>query len=706
VDGAFELDLQPDQTRPLRFRVRPAASLVKSDRPPAVAPLEIAAALGDRPQERRTASVGFHLPPPDVVELTAERLSPGGGRVSETARSEGRSGVGLGRVVCHTFPNRATEYLLALRNRSGRARKVTFQLWQAPDVLPLGNLPASRWLDELQLRGFEPLVPPLAIDLAADERPVAVPFPAPKPEKADQAAEKPGAQAADSPGGVSSGQVAPGKPAHPMTHWLLAVVRDADNPPAKESPWVWWLELSLVRPWEYLEPSLFYSAERQRIEVRLKLVRDPQYLPPVSLEAPIQVHWEPDEVLSELAASGAAPIAADYIKDLAAEAMLSWPIDPASNQAVEVRLAVDGYARAFVFRKFRPSQAPAQVEVNRDLRALKVVSPVSGQAFRSPLKTPLFMEVQVDAPRDAWHKGVLQAGIDKDGNGRLDPGEIAEQYPLDRQEELFLQELGPSGVMRLETRVHDFRIPLPLDRLGWSNMRVTLIARPVWDDWLDAPEGRANVVLDGRPPVIGRIDVDSRPVQPGRDVEVRVTTEPDLSGVEQVEFGFDKNNNGLLDDDERIAEATQTQPISDNQWRAMLPTAGLRPGGSYYVVARAKDRVGWISAPRRAGAAVVIAEPAPKEESAAPAGPKFSSIQGRVYLGSPDTQFNWIGLDVWIAENGRRAETHSSGDFVFRDLPPGTYTLNAKGIAGNRDRQGSRTVMLTEQPVHVDIKME
>jgi hypothetical protein len=56
---------------------------------------------------------------------------------------------------------------------------------------------------------------------------------------------------------------------------------------------------------------------------------------------------------------------------------------------------------------------------------------------------------------------------------------------------------------------------------------------------------------------------------------------------------------------------------------------------------------------------------------------------------------------------GNATVDKNTGDFTFEDVPPGKYTVIAKGSAGNRIKEGSAAVTISgdEPAVRVDIPM-
>jgi len=60
------------------------------------------------------------------------------------------------------------------------------------------------------------------------------------------------------------------------------------------------------------------------------------------------------------------------------------------------------------------------------------------------------------------------------------------------------------------------------------------------------------------------------------------------------------------------------------------------------------------------------------------------------------------------AVGDKTATTDDNGRFVFKDVPPGKHTLNAKGAALNRFREGSAEIVTaaSAEPASVVIRLE
>ena len=185
----------------------------------------------------------------------------------------------------------------------------------------------------------------------------------------------------------------------------------------------------------------------------------------------------------------------------------------------------------------------------------------------------------------------------------------------------------------------------------------------------------------------------------GAEVEVRAQLS-DTSGVKVVQFGFDVNNSNTLDDDEKLEELFAAN--DGDTWRALLPTEDLKPKRTYKLIVLAVDQVGLDAKETRPIAIDEAESDAPGEAGS----PRNSAIRGRLYVSSPDERLSWTAPKVLIVENGRQASVDRTGAFTFDDLPPGTYTLQARGMAGNRILEAEKAVTVTEEEAQVLIRME
>ena len=609
--------------------------------------------------------------PPDVVDLVVQG-------VGITVESEGPA---TACIRLRPFPNRVTNYRVALVNRSRRARQVSAQLFVLPEsrnshgpgnYLPLdtfGNIrPGVQKLYDVQLA------------LPAEERPVPIPWMEPKP-------------AAQNPGTANPSPAPPAvRPSVPSA--LACVVQDVAD---ARRQWTRCIEVAPLAPRDYLDPIVSYSAARRRIVVQLRpRQRDSDgqpntdLLPPLAPEESIKVVWETAGLLEADTEMNdrAELVAPSYTADLFAE------VAPRPGRILPVRLTVDGYPRAFVYQ-VKCDQDWQRVDRERSLRQIRITAPAEGSAFRAPLDS-LPMEFQVDAPEDAFQDpgDVVEVGIDESGARRLIGGA---RFHADRQTEIIVEEPQTPGILRFTAHVHDFRVMLSPG--GLRNKKVDLVARlllanrSIASDRL-AAEGSASVVLDGAPPEM-EIDTPAASVVQGDDFPVTART-VDLSGVVKVEFGFDLDGSGELSEKEKPKVLRQPDG-QRTTWSTALPTKELEPG-RYSLLVRATDRVGLSTKHSRPVTVLVATKPA------AGSTPTGATIAGQVVLvDRPCPNFN-----VQLDGGERSAVTDDNGRFVFKDVAPGKHKLHAKGTALNRFREATTEIVAAAsgEPVPAVIRLE
>jgi hypothetical protein len=611
------------------------------------------------------------LAAPDVVDLVVEGTGI-------TVDDRGPTAA----IRLRPFPNRSTAFRFALVNRSRRPRAVTAELFALPG-----------WHDSLQTGGTFPLdtlgnaiaglrkLYAVEVALPAEDRAVPIPWPQPK---APQPSGKPGANESAGPPAAW--------PA--VTLGLACVVRDVAAP---ERKWVRAMEFAPLAPRDYLDPLVSYTAAGRRILVEMRPRQhvgdgrpNVELLPPLAPGESIPVVWEtaglmdPDTEMNDRA----------EIAPPAYAARLFAEVTPRPGRRVPVRLTVDGYPRAFVY-EVQCDQDWDRVERERSLRRAQIVAPAENAAFRAPLDR-LPVRFQVDAPEDAFQDpgDVVQIGIDESGLRRL---ASRVEFHADRQIEVTLEEPLAPGILRFATRVDDFGVSLSPG--GLRNKKVELVARlllsnrSISSERL-AAEGSVGVVLDGAPPEL-EVDTPTLSVAQGEPLAVTART-ADLSGVVKVEFGFDLDGSGDLEEKEKPKVLRQPDG-QRTTWTIALPTQDLEPG-QYILLVRATDRVGLVT--KRSQSATVLAASKP---AATPA-PTAATIEGRVVLvDRPCPNFS-----VQLDSGDQTATTDDDGRFVFKDVPPGKHTLHAKGAALNRFREGSAAIVTTAslQPASVVIRLE
>ncbi len=252
--------------------------------------------------------------------------------------------------------------------------------------------------------------------------------------------------------------------------------------------------------------------------------------------------------------------------------------------------------------------------------------------------------------------------------------------------------------MKIDAKARDFRVPLKTYRLSETkaDMRVRL-ALPAHG--VRTKDDKATIVLDGEPPKIVRYGVQS-PVAKGADVPVSLELS-DLSGIDRVVFGLVKNEAATLDEKEKLAEIPSAQLAEKSELEFAVPTKEAKPellaGQKYLLAVRVWDRVGHSSQEVRP---ITIEKPAEKTKAVA----KTGTIEGQVCYERSGRVVDWTRLEVRLEKLGRTAKPTDNGRFVFPDVPPGDYTVEATGIAMNTaGLKGSSPITVKGGTVRVEV---
>jgi len=619
--------------------------------------------------QRETRRIALRLPSPDAIDMIAFQTCGAGEH-----RIEGTETFRL-----RPFPNRANSFRFELVNRSGREKSVSLQWFPLPELPPGRQHSRDLVLDTLgnPRSGMVPIIPSVEMKLPAKEDPVAIHFPESKSAESDKAAVKP--EAAPPPLQLPN-----------MSGGLACVIRDASSGKAQ---WIKWIVFAPRPPKEYVAPRVRYDARESRIHVEVRLAADEEF-PPLSTETPITVTWSAEGDLGPNVAvkSDGLIAAADQTAALYAE------ISPGADKRVQVRLAVDGWPRAFVY-EVRCDRDRPEIRPERDRRALHFTSPAQDQAFRVPLLAPIPVELQVDAPEDAFREpsDMVEVRIlAADSNRELCPEET-QRFSSDRQTVIRLLRLSSQGEMKIDAKVGDFNFPMRTGGLKNTKVRIAgglLLAGREPAEIHTPARDAVRIILDGALPVFA-VQVPGRPVSRGADIKVTAKVTDELSGVAKMEFGFDLEENGEFD--KKIGPKVVRQPTEDGVWSVALPTKDLDLG-QYRILVRATNRVGLTSQQR---AIVTIVPPVEREQLAA----RSSSIDGHVLLQNGRSLAN---IRVTLQGTGQSAVTDPNGRFSFTDVPHGKYVLEAKGAALGREVSGSKAIVLpaTTEPAEVELRLE
>jgi hypothetical protein len=647
----------------------------------------------------RTASktVRYQRQSPDQVDLVVSRMADGGDSPVQ----------GVDEFRLRHFPNRTTPYRFQLVNRSREARKVSVQLVGVPES-PQGErldqagfsralLDASGNLQP----GVSLITPPLDVDLPAGDTPVHVPFAPPKekgaekpdaPKPAEKEKKEKEGEKADAPKPAEADKSPPGLP---IGSQLALVIRDAAT---RQPKWVKRISIVPRPPRDYVDGRVSYSARQQRILAEFQ-VHDLPSAPSGILQSPIAVRWRTEGLLDPNAT----------VKDQAAlapgaPAKLFAEVAPGTDRAVDVKFEVDGYPRAFIYH-VKCDRDREDVRRERSLNAIRIVAPENEHPYKIPLESPIEAQVEVDAPEDAFREpgDVVEVGIDADGNRELQADEIQRRFYSDRQVALRLEPPGPDGILKIDARVGDFRFPLADS--GLRNIKVAVMAQLLLAQ-RDPALGRTaaassvDIVFDGASPQF-EVRADRWEAVQGEPIQITVQVSADeLSGVKQMVFGLDLDKSGKLEDAEQPKKVLQAGV--DSFWHHTVETKELQPG-IYQLRVIAVDRAGNEPTEKMNYLTVKAPPPKPVMPEEEKDKPKTSTIEGIVVLNNGDPL---RGIKVTLKGPNDEVTTGPGGTFKFEKVPPGAYTLEAAGIAKNKEVKGTQPITLPGKEEPFKVRME
>ena len=320
--------------RRFTWRVRakqdqPAAGLAETPWQVALAGNDALAAATER------CSVRLVLPQPNRLILQAQRGSTAPAVVDDqdTLRLE-------------LYPNRLTQYQLALVNASGLAKRVTVTLHALPPSDAAQTVPGRivRAVRDAVLAPVSGELRPLPVWAACGPLPLAADGSAPTPLRLAPPGSPEAKPEAKSPAGDAK-PAAPAAPpaATPAPQGLLCVIQNVEEPGER---WVKWIELAVLRPARYVEPKIAYDYRGHRLVTRLRgLDFDGDGSVDLPPGEPVKVEWTNED----------RQIADDAAKSLKGELKSSpdplflYATAPADNLRRTVNLTVDGYPRAIVY---------------------------------------------------------------------------------------------------------------------------------------------------------------------------------------------------------------------------------------------------------------------------------------------------------------------------------------------------------------------
>ncbi len=618
----------------------------------------------------------FNLPSPDKVDLDVYRIDAAGDTPMKKVD---------GRIQLRPFPGRVTAFRFKLHNLSDQQRNVSVQLLAAPDLRP-GQTPSRDSLPKANVLAADP-----DVDLGPKAESVGIELKAAKPD--------------EEPGPVVRGPVVRGNdeksPPKPLTAWACAI-QDNRDPASK---WVYPIDFVPVPPKRYLQalPDSAYDPVAEEIKIRLSIRRSdgpagkPNLdVPLLSEEDPVRIVWNTDEIvgLETLKRKDAITPSKDV-----AELLAGVDLQQIDGKVATVLLDVDGYPRALAY-DVRCERRNDQISVagRTDVR---ITSPTSGKAYREKQAIPLGF--RVDAPSNLLNTKGNEIRVQLiDVSGSLEPTTIR-RFRGDRQVEIFLVDATEAGIVQVRADVDDFKTEIKDHWMDNREIRIRVA--------LESKDGRVlqsgqrledsvEVFLDSKPP--GAVDGTWRrhaEAHHGEPLEFDLRWNDQLSGVKKLEIGVHKDETGTLKDATKVTPPPR--PGADGIWHIVVPTKDLAPPEAtpetYWLLLRATDGAGNVSTTRKQHFTLLTQRKPPPQ-------PKLGSIRGRIASKDGKPRRN---ITVTLDPLGRTAETDADGRFRFDKVPPGEYTLKARGsIRGNSAAVDRKVVVTqTKEPTIADVEM-
>jgi len=263
----------------------------------------------------------------------------------------------------------------------------------------------------------------------------------------------------------------------------------------------------------------------------------------------------------------------------------------------------------------------------------------------------------------------------------------------DRQVQVYLNELTPSGELKIATKVGDFDIPLGVG--GLRNTRVRILAKVTFGNSERGERKDVPIILQADPPVLNKAIVlePEATVPAGQSIHGYVTVEKWYSPIKEIQIGVDRNDSGSLEETDKPEKLIRPD---DGKWRFTLPTEGLPPRG-YTLIAKATDSLGMTS--KAITRNVTLDKPATHIIP-----PTTSTISGTItdQEGRPVN-----GADITLRGTNFTTQSDASGKFTIKDVPHGTYKLEARGVVIGSYRSAKEDIVLPgpSEPLTVHIKL-
>jgi hypothetical protein len=425
-----------------------------------------------------------------------------------------------------------------------------------------------------------------------------------------------------------------------------------------------------------LEPAVHYDADEGKLNIDVALSAD-RDIPPCSKDSPVSLVMDVRDAMgrtvgaeTQAGAGLHGQVKAEVFPESPHDVLYA-PVHSDGLESLQVEVSVDNYPRAFLFEVGRN-----KAESQRDKWRVRITKPSHvPMSCTKPLKK-LPVSFQVDAPEDSFFPRGEQGRPDDKvlleifDEQRPDASQSDTVYS-DRKVTVELEEADKPGEMKAMTTVEDFSTEL--EAHGLENV-VARVRAQILRDRQPKHEDFVRVIFDGRPPEFA-LEPDANRVVKGKDIRVTATIVHTLSEMAKLEYGFKGDGENQFSDKSKPAD------IHGNTATFSMPTKEL-DAREYTILVRGENKAGNFDFQK---VKVEVVEPPPPVVPGKPAAPATVTIRGTVKWldGSPAP-----GVEVTMEQPARSAKTDGAGKFSFEDLPPGPYTLKAKGSTGGMHAAG------------------
>jgi hypothetical protein len=376
-----------------------------------------------------------------------------------------------------------------------------------------------------------------------------------------------------------------------------------------------------------------------------------------------------------------------------------------------VYLTADDYKRAFIFQT---TFARSGTVVNADPIRNPCVVFVAPKYFDPTQKVPVQLEVDNLARADEYTARIQVDLVKRARPGKAAPAEAADagstivEYRGERQKTLHFTAGGPNGGLVFLPKLTDRETKLDLSSVyGPAQLRVRLFTakdepikfRDLLSDKPEATELIQNIILDNSAPEdVQWVNLPETLIR-GKTLTLAATGMDPESEIRSVRFWV-----GKLTPDRKIpADAVllegrmvKAENLPRKVWAVLLPIPDDQPLGPMPVAVQFVNGTGLATI--IAGEVKVL--PVPVAAVKAPPGkgvPKKCSIAGsvregnRLQAGVPVSLYK-VGVPTALATE----TTNAMGEYLFKDLEPGNYTVvSAKSASRTRGQVG--VVLVAEE---------